>query len=92
MSTCRSCHAEIWWAVTAGGKRMPVDSEPTPDGNVIVVGTDPGSTTEAVPQVRVLAGPAVSTGTLFDEVDQPRYTSHFATCPNADTHRKRDHA
>jgi hypothetical protein len=40
---CRSCRAEIFWILTAAGKRMPVN----PDG-----------------------------------------VSHFATCPNADQHRK----
>lgn len=28
MSLCRSCNAEIIWAVTDSGKRMPLDAEP----------------------------------------------------------------
>ncbi|MFI6819751.1 hypothetical protein ACIBJE_02215 [Micromonospora sp. NPDC050187] len=34
--TCRSCPAQIIWAVTERGKPMPVDAEPTPDGNVLL--------------------------------------------------------
>lgn len=34
MSRCRSCGAEILWAVTTSGKRMPVDATPEPYGNV----------------------------------------------------------
>ena len=28
MSTCRSCGAEIVWAITEAGKRIPLDAEP----------------------------------------------------------------
>lgn len=31
---CASCGAPITWAITPAGKRMPVDAEPTPNGNV----------------------------------------------------------
>lgn len=31
---CRSCGAEIRWARTSAGKRMPLDAEPNPNGNV----------------------------------------------------------
>jgi len=34
---CRTCNAPILWAVTEKGKRMPLDAEPTPGGNLIVV-------------------------------------------------------
>jgi hypothetical protein len=33
-TTCRSCSAPIVWAVTAKGKRMPLDAVPHPEGNV----------------------------------------------------------
>jgi hypothetical protein len=33
---CRSCGAPIYWGRTEAGKAMPVDVEPTPDGNVIL--------------------------------------------------------
>lgn len=34
MSSCRVCPASIVWAVTVNGKAIPVDAEPSPDGNV----------------------------------------------------------
>lgn len=34
MARCRSCGAEILWAVTKAGKRIPIDPEPEPYGNV----------------------------------------------------------
>jgi hypothetical protein len=27
--SCRSCGADIWWIVTAAGKKMPVDADGT---------------------------------------------------------------
>lgn len=36
-SSCSSCGAPIEWAVTEHGKRIPLDLEPTPTGNLVVV-------------------------------------------------------
>lgn len=79
---CRSCNALITWTITTSGKRMPVDPEPHPDGNVSVSGmhTDTG----VVMQARVKSRPPEAT--LFTTA-QPRYRSHFATCPHAAQHR-----
>jgi hypothetical protein len=79
VSACRSCGAEIWWAETVMGRRMPVDADPVPDGNVVVVREGVG---QAPPVVEV-GHPA----TLMP-ADRPRYQSHFATCPQASQHRK----
>jgi hypothetical protein len=77
-ATCRSCAAPILWAVTADRRSMPVNLEPDPDGNLDLLWVSPGM------QPRVLVvDPAQPT---LD--DGPRYTSHFATCPNADQHRR----
>jgi hypothetical protein len=73
VSACRSCGAEVFWAVTASGKRMPVDADVTADGNVSI---GPDGLAYVVPAGHV-ASPAY-----------PRYTSHFATCPNAAHHRR----
>jgi hypothetical protein len=72
MSECRSCHAEITWAVTTAGKRMPLDNRPTPDGTVVI---DPDG------RARVLARADLQFARL-------RFTPHWATCPNADAHRR----
>ena len=72
---CKSCGAAIWWVETVNGNMMPLDEKPVDDGNIVVSnGTG-----------------YVMHGDLFDEptVAGPRFKSHFATCPNARTHRKK---
>lgn len=49
---------------------MPVDADPTPDGNVVMVDGRAVVTTDPPPGAR-------------------RFTSHFATCPNAGEWRGR---
>jgi hypothetical protein len=34
VSACKSCGAEVLWARTRKGRRMPLDAEPSPDGNI----------------------------------------------------------
>ena len=64
---------------------MPLDPEPVADGNVVVVrwdGADGPVGSFATPIVGVGAG-------AFDRAATPyRYRSHFATCPNANRHRR----
>lgn len=74
-SACRSCGAAIVWAVsTSSGKRMPLDAEPTAQGNVIL-----DSATEPYSAV-VQRGPIA---------DGSGHLSHFVTCPNAASWRKK---
>ena len=79
MSACRSCGAEVTWAITTTGKRMPVNTEPDPTGNVTLgLGSmAPGT------HLALVWGPGESI-----PFDLTRYTSHFATCPAADSHRR----
>lgn len=72
MSTCRSCHAPVVWAVTTRGKRIPLDPAPVEHGN-IVLGVSGRSDPIAivVPAEQILLA------------DGPRFISHFATCPNS---------
>ncbi len=35
--TCRSCGALVLWAQTTIGKRIPLDRQPTPTGNIILL-------------------------------------------------------
>lgn len=86
MSTCSSCGASIWWALSfTTGRRMPVDAEPSPDGNVLLAESKPDGT----PVVRVVGKTPPGEGPdLFGAVPGPRYTSHFATCPHANQHRR----
>ena len=68
---CRSCGRNIYWLKTSKGKLMPVDTQPSKDGNIVIE--------EGIATV-------VSQGSLFGE---PLYTSHFATCPQAPSWRKK---
>jgi hypothetical protein len=53
---------------------MPLDQEPVPDGNVVVV--------DGVACVLKSEREALLVG------EEPRYVSHFATCPQAAAHRR----
>jgi hypothetical protein len=72
-AACRSCGAEIEWAVTETGRRIPLDADDDPNGNLRVYSTTEGG----APVVRVCDA---GTG---DRV------SHFVTCPDAKTWRAR---
>jgi hypothetical protein len=74
MSACRSCGASITWALTVNGKRMPVDAEPSENGNVELI-TD-GRYVLAV----VHSQPPM--------ISKPLHVSHFVSCPDADEHRR----
>lgn len=73
MSTCRSCGAEILWARTSGGKRVPLDAKP--ERRYAVVGYN--LPLEEAPSSDA---PVVA---LTDT-----YVTHFATCPDADSWRR----
>lgn len=76
IETCRSCPAQIIWAVTERGKRMPVDVDPVPGGNVQLVEQHGQLTAVVVPAKRA-----------FGRMNLRK--SHFTTCPQADQWRKR---
>lgn len=89
LSHCTSCDAEVRWVVMPSGALMPVDPHPVVDGTIVIttdtVGTLAGNTwPRAIVTKR-------GQPDLFDG-DQPRYTSHFATCPFAGQHRRRQGA
>lgn len=79
MNRCRSCNAEIRWAKTAAGKRMPLDLEPSPTGNV-QLGLVGGE------EIAIVVGPADAVAAQAS--GEQLYLSHFATCPNAAQHRR----
>jgi hypothetical protein len=81
-STCRSCGAAVVWAtMIPSGKANPLDATPTPGGNTFawVVGDKLEAENAARKTERVQRA---------IERNQNRYTSHFATCPNAKEHRR----
>lgn len=76
MSTCSSCSARVEWVTTDAGKKMPLDLEPSAAGNVVVRGDGVAATLGPIELAMLPAGTV-------------RRVSHFATCPNADQHRRR---
>lgn len=81
MNTCGGCQREILWAVVEdSGRRMPLDPNPLPGGNVEASGRTDAAT--GAPLVKVLGK---------DEPGRPgadRYRSHFASCPKAGDYRR----
>jgi len=76
MDKCRSCGAPIKWVVTQKNRRMPVDLEPVEGGNI-----------ELHPQGEFRPPLAV-----YHSIRPPGikyYISHFATCPKAEQHRRK---
>lgn len=79
--TCRSCGAPIFWAETEQGKSMPVDKDPRPDGNLALWFRGNGT-----PNPKLIVR-------HYDERAEAqganRYSSHFASCAQAGSWRKR---
>lgn len=77
---CRSCGQPVAWAVTETRHRTPLDAAPvpyTPEVNLLAW-RDPDGTLRVRPRQ-----PGEQAR------DHERYArSHFATCPDAATHRK----
>jgi hypothetical protein len=72
---CRSCLRPMRWVtVSTTNRKMPVDYDPHEDGNVVVYANDRADVYRDTPS-------AVPNGATL-------HFSHFATCPNADEHRK----
>lgn len=75
IARCRGCGAPIIWAVTATSKRIPINPEPHPTGNIEL------DLTDRIPRAIVHTQGPLGVDTL--------YLAHFATCPNAHQFRKR---
>lgn len=74
---CGSCKHPIRWVTTEKGKPMPLDWHPTEHGNVVP---------------RDIGGLGIRAHVLGKDEEpvegEPRYTTHWETCPNAKQHRK----
>lgn len=73
MSRCTTCNAEIRWVSTQSGQRLPLDLQPAKDGNILIVA--------GFARVIPLEERA--------NIKAPLYKSHFATCPDAESHKFR---
>lgn len=77
---CKSCSAPILWSTTEHTlKAMPVDAEPVAGGNIAI-------TERAGKRIASVVAPALAFG------HRDLHKSHFQTCPNAASHRKRGKA
>lgn len=70
---CRACDAPMLWAVTAAGKRMPLDPRPAPNGNVFFRADGRVGVVGSAALRRMRAAEA---GALAGDM----YVAHFATC------------
>lgn len=77
MPTCNSCQAEVIWIVTTAGVRMPLDAQPVTEGRPLFV---------------ILPGGARVATAEDRRLHRDLYMSHFATCPDGDSWRKRGRA
>jgi hypothetical protein len=77
---CRSCGAQIIWTETITGKSMPVDEQPTKDGNIIL-----GMRWQKVPLAHVQTRQSLERLRAKGEL---LFISHFVTCPQRAKWRK----
>lgn len=75
-AVCKSCPAPVFWAETVTGKPMLVDAEPVRGGNLRLE-QRPGRAPIAYVVAKHIAW------------GQTLHVSHFSTCPQAGSHRKR---
>lgn len=83
---CRGCSELIFFALSKEGRSMPVNSQSRPDGNLSVAPIQAG---DQLPRAEVVR-PAQAAG--MRDAGIPTYLAHWATCPEADTFRKRARA
>lgn len=72
---CDDCPARVIWGNT-GKSMMPVNADPDPAGNIVLIRQQVGPPRIFVTEDRT-AYPA-----------EPRWTSHFTNCPQADARRR----
>lgn len=76
MDHCRSCRAPIDWRVNLRtGRPAPIDADPVPDGDVLVMADGRHS----------VIGRADPT----PPADMLRFKNHWSTCPDAKAWKKR---
>ena len=82
-SKCRSCGASIEWITMPSGKKMPVNEE-----EVALIPSEAGRVLAIMPEGEIIRGIACAESYEAERWVYAR-VSHFATCPKADSFRKR---
>jgi hypothetical protein len=77
---CRSCAAEITWAVTINGARAPIDVKPVGAGNIVLLASERG---DKPPLALVISNLSDKAREAAVRADVPLYLDHHATCPDA---------
>ena len=72
-----NCRKPVRWVLTLGDKRMPIDPDPHPDGNVIRIRLEDGSI-----RARVLGGTELP-------AQGEAWMPHWRTCPDSPEFRTR---
>jgi hypothetical protein len=83
MAICKSCGKQIRWIKTQAGKNMPCDYE---EVTYRIPKSGKGRANIVTPNGEVISADIVPNGT--QDAAGIGYISHFATCPNADQHRR----
>lgn len=79
VTRCRSCERPIYWGVWPTGKKMPIDADPVTTGKLVVT-YSPASNTLRLEQF--------NPNDVKHTHNRRRFDSHFATCPDAQKHRR----
>ncbi len=85
---CKSCGAPIVWIKTQNGKNMPCDADA-----VEYQENYKGKSTVVTEDGRVIKATIIDRaggGFLSPVIDGKGYIPHWATCPHAAQHRRRD--
>jgi hypothetical protein len=82
LGTCRSCEAPIRWVRSESGKRHPLNADPDPANGAWWVDDD--DVMHYAPEAATVDGVRQTA-----MVERDLFTSHFATCPNANQHRRK---
>lgn len=92
MKECESCKAKMIWAVSLAGRAIPMDAKPldaVPNpARELGVFLLLRRTGEDAPLALPLATVSALAFESAKELKVPLFVSHFATCPNAQEHRR----
>ena len=71
----------VYWVVwPKSGKRMPIDMKESPEGDILL---------SYKREENILEASHVKHYEGRDLAERRKFISHFATCPNADEHRRK---